>query len=220
MTTDDWLAARFEEQRPQLRAVVPPNARLPQRSRRRGAGSVVAPEPRRLGRHRQPRRLVDHGREPRVPRHAARAYFTSHHSRRGTDRRRRRHHRWRRRSRARGTARRCARPCAAGRARHARPGRATRVRPSRRVRGAVRRDRHDPRALAERRQTACQPRPPSDPGFDTRPKPPTCRVSAWSSTPSSRRRAAATSTSSSRYSTPTSCCGPTPSACKWAHPKQ
>ena len=54
------------------------------------------------------------------------------------------------RSRAGGAAGRLGRAGAAGRARHADPGRAARVRAARHVRGAVRRDRADRRALARR----------------------------------------------------------------------
>ena len=70
MTDDDWLARRFEEHRPQLRAVASGcsihRAKPTTRCKKRGSGSAA---PTRTDR--EPRGMADHRREPGVPRHAA-----------------------------------------------------------------------------------------------------------------------------------------------------
>src|SRR5205823_1333852 len=48
-----------------------PDARLARRGRRRRPGHLAAPHPGRSGSGREPRRVADHGRGPRLPEHAA-----------------------------------------------------------------------------------------------------------------------------------------------------
>ena len=69
MSDDELLAQEFEAHRGRLRAVAYRMLGSAQRGGRRRAGDVAAAAPQRG--HRQPGRLAHHGREPRVPRHAA-----------------------------------------------------------------------------------------------------------------------------------------------------
>ena len=83
MDEEKWLAERFEAHRDHLQRGRLPHARLDGRGRRRGPGSLAAAQPRRRRRHRQPRRLADHGGRPRLPRHAALAQVAARGAARG-----------------------------------------------------------------------------------------------------------------------------------------
>ena len=113
------------------------------------------------------------------------------------------------RPRARGAPRRLGRPRPARRARDAHPARAPRVRPARHVRGAVRRDRDDPRPLARRGAPAREPRAPARARDRARSG---CRperpVGGRRSVPR-RRSQRRLRRDSSQCSTPTSCSEPT-----------
>ena len=220
MTEDDsdWLAERFEEHRPHLRAVA--YRMLGSLSE---ADDAVQEAWLRLSRadterDREPRRLADHGRRARVPGHAAVAPVAAARSRSTPTCPSRSPSRRPGRPRARGAAGRLGRARAARRARHADPGRAARVRAARHVRRAVRRDRADRRPLRDRRPASS----------------PAARGAACSgqdadaATPTSLRqrevvdaflaaaRATATSTRCSPSSIPTSCCAPTRRRCSSA----
>ena len=114
-----------------------------------------------------------------------------------------------RRSRAGGAARRLGRPRAARRPRSARARRTPRVRAARHVRRPVRGDRRRGRSVASRGPPTREPRPTPSAGHAHGSRPPILRVSARSSTRFSPPRAAGTSMRWSRFSTPTSCSAPT-----------
>ena len=71
MDEHDWLAERFEEHRPHLRAVAYRMLGSLERGGRRRPGGLAPAQPLRHERGREPGRLADDGRRPGVPRHAA-----------------------------------------------------------------------------------------------------------------------------------------------------
>ena len=71
MEKEKWLAEQFEAHRDHLQRVAYRMLGSTGRGGRCRAGSLVAAEPRRSRRHRQSRRLADHGGRPRLPRHPA-----------------------------------------------------------------------------------------------------------------------------------------------------
>ena len=72
MNDQDWLAERFEDNRPRPARCRLPDARLPDRGRRRRPGGMDPPEPHRPERRRQPAGgLVDDGRRSGLPQDVA-----------------------------------------------------------------------------------------------------------------------------------------------------
>ena len=211
MDENEWLADRFEEHRAHLRAVAYRMLGSLTRGRRRRPGHLAAPQPGRGERGREPRRVADHDRRPRLPEHAA----VAQHATRGVPRRapaRPGHQPAEGRLQPGGgsVAGRLGRARPARRARHPDPGGAARVRAPRHVRAALRGDRSHGRSLPGGSETARQPGPAPGQGRRAYRLPtPISLVSERWSTPSSRPRAGATSTPSSRCSIPTSCCDPT-----------
>ena len=210
MDENEWLADRFEEHRPHLRAVA-----------YRMLGSLTEADDAvqdawlRLsragrGRGREPRRVADHDRRPRLPEHAA----VAHHPARGAARRPPpRSRRQPRRGRSSPRRRRCwptrsASPCSSCSTPCHRPSGSRSCCttcsscPSRRSRRW---------SAGPRRRRGSSPAGHGDGSGAPRSRRPTpiSPVSARWSTPSSGRPAAATSTPSSRCSIPTSCCAPT-----------
>ena len=228
MNEHDWLAERFEENRPHLRAVA---YRMLGSSTE--ADDAVQEAWLRLSRAGtngvdEPGRLAHHDRGAGIAEHAALADAAT----RGADRRaghRATGHAAAERDRpgARGGAGRFGRASAAGGAGHADPGRTARVRAARHVRRAVRGDRPDRGTLPRRHPPAGQPGPPPGAGGPGRTrKGPATRTPNGSrarsrgggrwSPPSWPPRGKATSTRCSPCSTRTSCCGPTMPPRRWA----
>jgi hypothetical protein len=151
-----------------------PDARVAHRGRRRRPGHLAAAQPGRDGRGREPRRVADHDRGPRLPEHAA----VARHPARGAPRRPPPRSRDQRRGGAAagggGVAGRLGRAGPAGRARHPVTGGAARVRAPRHVRAALRGDRPDGRPDPGGGQAAGQQGPApgqggGDPGARPRP---------------------------------------------------
>ena len=158
MTEQHLLAEQFESTAPHLRAVAYRMLGSLSEAEDARAGGVAAAQPVRHGGGRQPRRLADDGRRPRLPRHAARAARAARGLRRHAARADRRLDDDDR-PRGRGAARRLGRPGAACRARDADAGRAARVRAARHVRRAVRRDRADRRPHPRTRRASSRAAP-------------------------------------------------------------